>query len=93
MVTNIFKVYGRENHRLRSSFFKSVKFTDANGAKIQILNADITGTNDYSIMIVTASTWENCKKAAQGQYTDGYFEDDRTGALEDIDFLLENWDK
>ena len=93
MKTNIYKVYGREGHRLRSSFFKSVTFTDINGVKIQILNSDITGTNNYSVMVVTAPTCEECKKAAQGQYYDGYFENDRTGALEDIDFLLDNWNK
>lgn len=71
------KIYGAEGHRQRMSFSKSVKFETDKGSEVIILNSDVTGTNDYSLVIIKADTELDCFHEMQAQIDDGYFEDSR----------------
>lgn len=75
MVTKRFKVYGQDGHRQRESFFKSCKYdfsTENNIRIIEMLNSDKTGTNEYSIIIITRNTEDDCLRELNGQLSDGF---------------------
>lgn len=87
MVKRSWKVYGRDGHRQRISFEKSVKYDWSQDGQIRIVeleNSDKTGTNDYTIIHITRNTAEECKAEFDGQITDGVFENSRVGRIEEI---------
>lgn len=88
MVTKIWKIYGAEGHRQRESFNSSYKDDFSNekdGVRIiEVLNSDVTGTNDYSIVKITRDTAEQCENEIFGQLTDGIFENSKIGKIEFI---------
>jgi len=87
VVTRTWKVYGAEGHRQRESFNKSCyyDFSDEKGTRIiEVLNADKTGTNEYSIIRITRNSYEQCEDEFFGQLTDGIFENSRTGAVVEV---------
>lgn len=86
-VTRAWKVYGSPGHRQRESFFESYKYDFSSNDEtriIEVQNADITGTNEYSIVIITCDTPAACAAELSGQISDGIFENSRTGAVEEI---------
>lgn len=80
----MYKVTGLGNHRQRESFFPSYKFTDFEGIKTSVLNSDVTGTNNYSILILEADTKEKIEEALDGQLYDGIFENSNFGEVIEI---------
>lgn len=88
MVTRTWKVYGIDGHRQRESFAPSYRYDFSNGVQgtriIEVLNADKTGTNDYSVVSITRDTAKDCKKELLGQISDGIFENSRVGRVEEI---------
>lgn len=80
----MYKVTGLGNHRQRESFFPSYKFVDFEGIKTSVLNSDVTGTNDYSILILEADTKEKIEKALDGQLYEGIFENSNFGEAIEI---------
>lgn len=87
-MTRSWKVYGRENHRQRESFHDSFEHdfsTPGNIRRIKVENADITGTNEYTIIRITRNTAEECEEELEGQITDGVFENSYTGWIEEIE--------
>lgn len=86
-ITKKWKVYGVEGHRQRESFSKSYKYDFSSpevGTRIiEVQNSDKTGTNDYSIIIITRDTAEECYRELQGQLSDGFFENSRIGKTEE----------
>lgn len=86
-VTRTWKVYGADGHRQRESFNNSYKYdfsTENNTRIIEVLNADTTGTNDYSVVKITRNTPEECDREFRGQLTDGIFENSRVGDVVEI---------
>lgn len=86
-VTRAWKIYGKDGHRQRESFGKSFKNDFSNGDDIcilEVLNADVTGTNEYSIFIITRNTAEECESTLLSQLDDGIFENSNTGKEEEI---------
>ena len=86
-VTRAWKIYGKDGHRQRESFGESYRldFTEDNDICIlEVLNADVTGTNEYSIFIITRNTAEECENTLLSQIEDGAFENSRTGKEEEI---------
>lgn len=85
MITRTWKVYGANGHRQGESFNKSYVYDfsskEAGTRIIEVLNADITGTNDYSIVKITRDTAEECEKEFWGQVSDGIFENCRVGEI------------
>ena len=79
-----FRVYGAEGHRQRESFAPSMKFTDWYGVEFEVRNADITGANDYTELVVEAETNEAIINGLGGQIDDGVFENSRTGKITEI---------
>lgn len=87
MVKKSWKVYGMEGHRQRETFNKShtYDFSEGNNVRIiSIANADITGTNEYSIITITCNTEDDCTEELYGQLTDGIFENSRIGKVIEI---------
>lgn len=87
-VTKAYKVHGWNGHRQRESFNKSCTYdfsNEQNGIRlITVFNADVTGTNDYSIVIITRRTAKECDEEMRGQKSDGIFENCRNGKTEVI---------
>lgn len=88
MKTRSWKVYGRDGHRQRESFFESYKYDFSNeedGVRIiEVENSDKTGTNEYSIVRITRNTAKECGEELDGQLSDGIFENSRTGDVVEI---------
>jgi hypothetical protein len=80
----MYKVNGAAGHRQRESFYPSYKFEDFEKIKTTVLNADITETNNYSIVIFEADTKEKIEKALDGQLYDGIFENSNFGEVIEI---------
>ena len=86
-VTRTWKIYGAYGHRQAESFNKSTCYDWSDGDSIRIvstLNADATGTNDYSIVRITRNTAEECQRELDGQISDGIFENYNVGEVEEI---------
>lgn len=84
MITKRYKIYGLTGHRQRESFTPSHSFQVVRNneiIKIDVLNSDKTGTNEYTALIITASTPELCEEELNGQLSDGIFENSRTGNI------------
>lgn len=82
MATVSFKVYGKDGHRQRESFRASGDYDFSNGddiRKITVNNSDRTGTNEYTEVIITRKTIEDCFREMQGQLSDGIFENSKHG--------------
>ena len=75
-------VYGADGHRQRESFADSFSFNTINGACIMIRNYDMTGTHEYTKVIVLAKNEKSCDEEFEAQLTDGVFENSRTGKIE-----------
>ena len=88
MVQRNWKIYGAEGHRQRESFNKSHAYDFSNdevGVRIiAVLNSDMTGTNEYSILKITRNTTEECERELDGQLSDGIFESSQVGRIEEI---------
>ena len=82
-----YKVYGLEGHRQRESFFPS-SFNDLSCEGkiriIEVLNSDVTGTNDFTILRITRDTEMECDAEFYGQLFDGVFENSNVGGFVDI---------
>lgn len=96
-IARVWKIYGKDGHRQRESFGESYRldFTEDNNARIlEVLNSDVTGTNEYSIVIITRNTAEECESTLFGQLDDGIFENSNTGKEEEIPLSeLEKFDR
>lgn len=76
------KVYGMDGHRQRESFADSFSFNTMNGAFIMVRNNDMTGTHEYTKVIVLAKNEKLCDEEFEAQLTDGIFENSKTGKIE-----------
>ena len=88
MITRAWKVYGKEGHRQRESFAPSYVHdwtNDRDGVRIvAVHNSDKTGTNDYSIIIITRGDAKECKRELKAQISDGIFENSAVGRVEEL---------
>ncbi len=84
MTTRTWKVYGAEGHRQRESFRPSDSFRDYNGIAFVVENSDKTGTNEYTIVKVTAENADACHDALLAQIDDGIFENSKVGRVEEV---------
>lgn len=87
MVTKIYKVYGKDSHRQKMSFNGSIYCNwSKNGDTriIEILNSDVLGHNDFSILRITRNTYEEVDDELQAQLDDGIFECCNYGKVEEI---------
>lgn len=80
MRVKAFRVYGKEGHRFRGSFFetRSLLLNGVPSVIMDVINSDITGTNEYSILKFTCVFGELPNEAfehmAEVQVYDGIFE-------------------
>lgn len=90
-MTKTYHVYGFDGHRQRVSFQPSGSFDTWRGIHIDLLNSDKTGTNQYSVVRITAETEDACLRELAAQIEDGIFENSRTGATIDADTGKRVW--
>ena len=86
-VTRTWKVYGANGHRQAESFNASTCYDWSDGGSVRIVstqNADVTGTNEYSIVRITRNTAEECLRELDGQISDGIFENYNVGEVVEI---------
>lgn len=87
-ITRAWRIWGIEGHRQRESFVPSYRYDgiqrEDGTVDIEVINGDKTGTNDYSIIRITADSAEACEKELIGQVSDGVYENSRTGKIEEI---------
>lgn len=94
-VTRAWKVYGVAGHRQRESFRHSYVCSPylprENGDFyiLEVINGDITGTNEYTVLCITRETAKKCEEELDGQISDGVFENARTGDAVEITSLAE----
>lgn len=80
MKAKAFRVYGKEGHRFRGSFFetRSLLLSGVPSVIMDVINSDITETNDYSILKFTCMfgelSNEEFEHMAEVQAYDGIFE-------------------
>lgn len=80
MRVKAFRVYGKEGHRFRGSFFetRSLSLSGVPAVIMDVINSDITGTNEYSVLKFTCMFGELPIQAfehmAEVQAYDGIFE-------------------
>lgn len=82
-----FKVYGADGHRQKQSFGKTEHFdfsTETELRKISIIRSDITKTNDYAIIEIEMASEKEIMAELDGQLSDGFFENVRTGKIEEV---------
>lgn len=79
-----FRVYGADGHRQAESFNKSFSATSWNGISFEVKNADITGTNDYSVISFEADNDFDARAELDKQLSDGVFENCRFGIIEEV---------
>lgn len=96
MATKAFKVYGREGHRQAVSFGSSQSYdwSSANmGTRlVKEINSDITGTNDFSVIVIERDTEEEVIHEFNGQLSDGIFENYNYGKIEEVSLdEIEDW--
>lgn len=85
-----YKVYGDYDwhtnmyHRQRESFNDSyiIDLWESEHIHIRVLNSDLTGTNMYTILIITSDNEDSCMTALESQLTDGIFENSRYSKAE-----------
>ena len=78
----VYHVYGEYGHRQRESFCESYELlNEYNNSIICVNNSDITGTNDYSEIVIIAKSEKECDEILDVQLTDGIFENSRTGKV------------
>jgi hypothetical protein len=85
--TRTYKVYGKEGCRQKESFEKSYKMDFSEGFNtrvIEVLNADKTGTNEYSIINITRNTPKECKEELLYQLSDGIFKNSEVGSAREV---------
>lgn len=96
-VTRIYHIYNQPGHRIRDSFFPSITYhferpynPELNPdvkpyiATLVIRRADLTGTHEYTEVIVTCDTLRHCEREILGQESDGIFENTRTWYVIDV---------
>lgn len=90
MVTKFYKIYGKDGHRQKMSFGESMIYDfSKNGDKrvVEILNSDVLGHNDFSILGITRNTIDEVKAELQSQLEDGLFECCSYGKVEEFQTL------
>lgn len=86
-VTRTWKVYGRRWTQTKASFAPSAAYdwsSEGDVRKVALKNADMTGTNEYTIIRITRNTAEECERELDGQISDGFFENCVVGKVIEI---------
>ena len=84
----MYRVWGKDGHRQKASWQKSIKFTTYDGYTIETWCFDRTGTHDYVDMEVTADSVSpaDLYEEMQTQLNDGVFECCYYGKVEKLKY-------
>ena len=87
MVTRVYKVCGVDGYRQKESFSPSRHYDFSDNGKVRVLdvlNADKTGTHDYTVLRITRDTAEQVEDELEGQTSDGIFENCNVGEVHEV---------
>lgn len=86
MVTKAWRIYGAKGHRQRASFGETIVAKVSNpghkSTTVEVINSDITGTNEYSLLVIIGEDELCCDKEMEAQIYDGAFENCTVGNIE-----------
>lgn len=88
-VKKTYRVYGINGKEQKAAYAKSVTILGTSKDRFQrleIRNADLTGTHQYSEVEITCSTEGNCNAELAHQISNGYFENVPIGEIKDVWF-------
>jgi hypothetical protein len=80
----MYKVYGEEINNQRESFSPSYKVATLKNITISVINSDITGTNNYSILKLEGENERKLEDEFEAQLSDGVFENSPYSITEEI---------
>lgn len=84
-VSRIWKVFGQEGHRQRTSFESSNVYEDLRACtRVELYNSDRTGTHQYSIVKIFAINKDECFNTLIAHISDGIFENSKVGKIQEI---------
>lgn len=86
-VKKTYRVYGKNGKDQEVAYAKSVTIfgtSKDNVRKLEIRNADLTGTHEYSEVEITCSTDGDCGEELDHQISDGFFENDPVGEIKEV---------
>lgn len=92
-ITRAWRAYGVQGHRQKEAFNASYRWDFSEGGEggrtriIEVCNADITGTHDYSLVAITRDSAQECADELDGQITDGIFENSRVGDIVEVELI------
>ena len=95
MWTVIFKVYGKDGKNQSVSYQPSVFYNFGNEHDVRlidVINSDLTGTNEYSIVRISRNSPEECFEELKGQLSDGIFENRSYGYVKVVGKTNYNYD-
>ena len=85
MELRAFRVYGKDGHRQRATWFDSTTFMTTRGCLVSVLNGDMTGQHDYTSISICGESDAVIMEELEGQISDGLFENCSVGKVEEID--------
>lgn len=86
-VKKTYRVYGENGKDQKATYEKSITFFGASKDKVrklEIRNADLTGTHEYSEVEITCSADGDCGEELDRQISDGFFENDSVGEIKEV---------
>ena len=89
IVQKTYRIYGENGKDQKASYAKSLTIYGTSKdrlRKLEIRNADLTGTHQYSEVEITCSAEDDCSKELARQINDGYFKNVPVGKIKDVWF-------
>jgi hypothetical protein len=90
MITRSFRLYASENQKQHESFYPSCKYDWSNGNTVRLFcveNADVTKTNEYTLVHVTSNTAMGCFDELAYQLADGILKHCKVGKIVEVTHL------
>lgn len=86
-VKKTYRVYGENGKDQEASYANSVTIFGTSKdrlRKLEVRNADLTGTHQYSEVEITCSAEGDCSEELDHQISDGVFENDPVGEIKEV---------
>lgn len=86
-VKKTYRVFGENGKDQEATYAKSITIFGTSKdrlRKLEIRNADLTGTHKYSEVEITCSVEGSCSEELDYQISDGFFENDPVGEIKEV---------
>ena len=88
-IKKTYRVYGENGKDQEATYAKSITIVGTSKErlrKLEIRNADLTGTHKYSEVEITCSAEGDCGEELDHQISEGFFENDLVGDIKEISY-------